>query len=401
MNILFMSELFHPHGGGAELATYLYAKLLSEAGFNIKVITNKFVADSEISKNQNWSIHRLNLFRATRSLKYSTLQRVDVLLSSFMRKTMRWADLVYIPRFWFSAIPLARAIGKPVLVHIHDYIPVCPIAVLRNFSSGSMCNPSSQRCSPKCIYIHEREQGKSKREVLSSTLMNSLVGRNLSRLIELSDSVICVSNAQAAVITGKLPALRRKIQVVYNPLPYLSQTEIISDDFGYIGGPGRLKGFHTLCLAIDRVKNKRIKVRAAGFGNPSGHIDCEPKHRLVLHERLTGQPFEEFWKQIRALIVPSICCEPLPYAVAEAMLRGRILIASDVGGIPEQTVGCKGAFLVKPQDYDQLAETVDFVSNMEREKVIDLGLGNREVFIQRFNNESIVKSFIDICERLI
>ena len=40
MNILFLSELFYPHGSDGELATYLYAKLLSQKGFNVKVVTN-------------------------------------------------------------------------------------------------------------------------------------------------------------------------------------------------------------------------------------------------------------------------------------------------------------------------------------------------------------------------
>lgn len=38
MNVLFLSELFYPHGSGAELATYLYADLLSKSDFNFRVI---------------------------------------------------------------------------------------------------------------------------------------------------------------------------------------------------------------------------------------------------------------------------------------------------------------------------------------------------------------------------
>ena len=42
MRILFLSELFYPHGGGAEFATYLISKKLAEAGHQIRVITNRF-----------------------------------------------------------------------------------------------------------------------------------------------------------------------------------------------------------------------------------------------------------------------------------------------------------------------------------------------------------------------
>lgn len=47
LRILFLSELFYPHGGGAELATYLYAKLLSSAEFNVVVVTNRFSGEPE------------------------------------------------------------------------------------------------------------------------------------------------------------------------------------------------------------------------------------------------------------------------------------------------------------------------------------------------------------------
>jgi len=110
MNILFLSELFYPHGGGAELATFLYAKLLSEAGFNIAVVTNRFVAESEVSKNENLIIYRLNLVKDNGIGKYSILQRFDVLFSSFMRKMVKWADVVYASSRLYSYLPHSRFI---------------------------------------------------------------------------------------------------------------------------------------------------------------------------------------------------------------------------------------------------------------------------------------------------
>lgn len=219
MNILFLSELFHPPGGGAELATYLYAKLLSEAGFKVVVVTNRFVAEPEVSKNENLTIYRLQLLKASGSVKYSILQRFDVLFSSFMRKMVKWADVVYIPRFWYSAIPLAKAYGKPVLVHLHDYIPICPLAVFYDASKNATCNPNSLSCSAKCIYTYGRDQDRGFAETLTSIAVNSTIGRNLGQLVRMSDAIICVSNAQKNTIIKKSPSLFEKIRVIYNPLP--------------------------------------------------------------------------------------------------------------------------------------------------------------------------------------
>jgi hypothetical protein len=62
VKILFLSELFYPYGGGAELATYLYAKLLSRAGFNVVVVTNRFSGEPDFSNNEGFAVYRLPLF---------------------------------------------------------------------------------------------------------------------------------------------------------------------------------------------------------------------------------------------------------------------------------------------------------------------------------------------------
>jgi len=400
MNILFLSELFYPHGGGAELATFLYAKLLSEAGFNIAVVTNRFVAESEVSKNENLIIYRLNLVKDNGIGKYSILQRFDVLFSSFMRKMVKWADVVYVPRYWYSAIPLAKAYGKPVVLHLHDYIPICPTAGLYDASKDVACNPKILSCSPRCIYAHERNQDRTFAETVISTALNSTIGRSLGILVGLSNAVICVSNAQKKLITKNFPSLSKKIQVIYNPSPELSYTEIEGDDFGYLGGPSYPKGFHILCRALARVKDKRIRVHATSFSEPTRQL-VEPIDQLMLlYERLTGGPLEKFWRQICTLIVPSICHEPLPYVVTEALARGRVVIASSIGGIPEQIHGCKGAFLFRAGDHDQLAEAIDAVRKLSRETIVDLGFQNREFFLKRFDNTTSIERFTSICERL-
>jgi hypothetical protein len=60
----FLSELFYPHGSGGELATYLYARLLSKADFNVVMVTNRFAGESQFSKEGNLTVYRLPLFKA-------------------------------------------------------------------------------------------------------------------------------------------------------------------------------------------------------------------------------------------------------------------------------------------------------------------------------------------------
>jgi len=401
VNILFLSESFYPHYGGAELATYLYAGLLSRADFNVRVVTNRFAGESDVSKEGKLTVYRLPLLKRGGSIKYSILQRFDVLFSSFMRKMLRWADVVYVPRFWYSAIPLAKAYGKPVITHLHDYIAICPLANYYNSSKDTICDYKTQLCSLKCIYVYERNQGRGFAETLTSVMLNSTFGHYLSRFVALSDAIICVSKTQKNLITTRTPSLSRKIHVVYNPLPELPQIDIEGDDFGYFGGPSPPKGFHVLCHAMTKINVEKLTVHATKFSNPTKDM-CElaNKLRISLHGKLDDESYERLYKQIRAVIVSSVWPEPLPYVVAEAILRGRLVIASRIGGIPELVEGCKGAFLFEAGNYYELAEKLEYVKGLGKEVAADLGTHSREVLTKKFSNERTIRDFTSVCDAL-
>jgi len=401
LNILFLTELFYPHGGGAELATYLYAKLLSEAGFNITVVTNRFPGERDFSRNKNFTIYRLPLFKRRTGIKYSLLWRLDVLLSSFVKKLIKSATVVYIPRLWFSMIPVAKVLGKSVVVHLHDYTPICPLAILYDSSSQAVCKGKSV-CSAKCIYQFERNEKSSLVDSMLSLSLNLFAGIPLRKCVEKADAILCVSKAQRDILVEGMPTIRFKTKVVYNPLPDLSPVEIVGKDFGYFGGVNPLKGFEVLRNAMAYLNNNAVRVHVAGCPNINKRMTRSFSNiGMVLHRKLDYDEQGSFYRQIKGVIFPSIVPEPLPYVTAEAMLRARVLIASKIGGIPEQTKNCKGAFLVEAGNYLELAETIEYVNGLNKETVSDLGNQNREVFTKTFNNKKTISEFADTVYRLI
>lgn len=405
MNILFLSELFYPHGGGAEYATYLYAKLLSQRNFNITVITNKFDGEPGISRHEKLTVYRLPLFSQSGSIKYAILKRFDILFSTFMRKMMKWADIVYVPRFWFSVIPLAKRFSKPVITHLHDYIPICPLSVLYDRTENKVCDGKGFFCSPKCIYIHEKSQNRNFNETLASIALNPSLGCFISRFIALSDAIICVSKQQRNIIANKETFLNKKIHVIYNPIPESSIIEMKGNDFGYFGGPNALKGFRVLLQALLNLKNRgslKVKVHSTNFELVNEQLSNSlSRLGLSIYGKLDRKKFKGLYELIGAVVVPSIWPEPWPYVVVEALVYGRFVIASRTGGIPEQVEGCKGVIMFEAGNYNELAEAIEFVTGLIREEIFDYSFQNRETFLKRFDNDSTVKSFIRLCEWLI
>ena len=405
MNILFLSELLYPHGSGAELASYIYADLLSKSGFNVRIVTNKFVGEEAVSKTGHLEIYRLPLFKNIENPKYYILKRIDVLLSTFLRKMLKWADVVYVPRFWFSAIPLAKAMGKPVITHVHDYIPICPLEGVYNTTKDALCKANKFICPPECICSYERMANRTFKETLASVTLNSIFGSIFSRMIGLSDVIICVSEAQKSIISRTNAFPSKKLFTAYNPVPDYPELPVKSYDFGYFGGPNNLKGFQKLyhaAISVNAVSSRPLKIHCTKILRiKKDYADLLTKTGFLLNGKLEKTKYNELYQNILTVIVPSIWPEPWPYVVVEALIRGRFVIASQIGGMPEQLEGCKGVSLVEPGNVEKLKEAIIAVTNRKREDILDLCSQNSETFHKRFSNEASLNHFIRILESVV
>jgi glycosyltransferase involved in cell wall biosynthesis len=404
MNILFLSEVFYPHGGGAELATYLYASLLREEGFSVIVVTNKFSGDLPFSESNSLKIYRLPLFKDLSSTKYSILKRFDVIFSSFFNDLLRWADVVYVPRFWFSAITMAKFHKKPVIFHMHDYIAVCSVSNLFKKSEVEVCSRRGILCSPKCILEFEKSHGSTFGETLSSVALNSIAGRWIPRLATMADAIVCVSKKQEELVVKRERKFRQKSCVIYNPFPCYPEPEEFGDDFGYFGGSDDLKGFRVLFHSAQRINGTRsnpIRIHCTKLPASIEFAETMKRFGLLPYPKLEVAELDRLYQKLKAVLIPSVWNEPWPYVTVEALVRGRFVIGSNIGGIPEQIEGCKGAILCEPGNVKMLADSIEYVDSLRKDALVELGHQNRETFLKRFNNYSSVRKFISLCEKLV
>ena len=407
MNILFLSEQIYPHASGAELATYLHAKLLSDAGFNVRIVTNKFPKEDSFSQDGHIEIYRLPMFASLANengtAKYQILSRADLLFSSFLNRMIDWADVVYVPRFWFSAIPLAKAHRKPVITHLHDYVAICPLVMAFDSFKVAPCKGHGLICSPKCTYCCEKSlNNRSLSGTLASISLNSLSGPLFSGLMGLSDAIVCVSNAQKDIVTqsGLFPS--QKLSLVHNPIPEFSSLPLKGDDFGYFGGLETLRGFQTLyhaAVSLGASSKKPFRIYSTKFPQiKKQYVDCLEKSGFCVYGRLEKKAYDELYQKIRAVIVPSRWYETWSYVVVEALLNGRYVIASRIGGIPEVVDTCRGVSLVEPGNSEALKDAMDYVLNLDNDSLFKLGRQNRDAFLSRFSNDKCLKEFVGVLD---
>jgi len=395
MRILIFSELFYPHGGGAELATWLYSKLLAKEGFKITVVTSKF---------PNEPTHELlnggvEIFRVPMKMmfgtRYYTLVNAGVLLGNFVNKLIKQSDIIYVPCGWYSVIPIAKIHRKPVVVHLHNYSIVCPTSLMYDFTKQEV-----GLSSLRSFIIHEMVEKRRKAgSVAFSAMANELLGRYYNRLGTLADALIFVSMAQANLVLSNAPYLKEKSHVIYNPIPQLPFIKAESKGIGYFGGRSFIKGFYVLMQALRYLEAVNIAVYLAMTSEKPQAVKA---NRGIAINFLPKVNPADIMNKIAIVTIPSLCPEPSPYILIESMLYGKLIVASNVGGIPEIVRGTHhGVKLVKAGDYGEIASVLNSFLTLELEEINEIALKNRQFILRRFKNEETVKLFVNVLEKIL
>jgi glycosyltransferase involved in cell wall biosynthesis len=394
--LLVITERYWPEGSGGELATHLILEILRKE-LDIVVLTGtqnptklpgvQYVYEPLLAKREKVWLW-LNASRLANSRRF--------------QKMLRESDVVYIPRFSFPIIPIAKRFGKNVIVHLHDYIPISYTAVV--------------------LAPYEQHRGRITRDDIMMECRKGLkycVGisafwwlpRLAKKWLSQADKIICVSKRQAEIITALVPELREKIEITYNP----PQLELLMEEpkrnpddiptFLYVGGDSHIKGFHQILYAIKRLAKQVIKAKLILAGNygyrnlqlirdliqRGNGIQVEVRGRI--HQRTLFTIGQRVW----ALLFPSLTEEPLPYAVVESLLLGNVPISAAVGGVPEIISGTPAEhFLFKPGDAEGFVDKIRELASYTPKDVAIMGTELRQHALKLFNLENIEKALLKV-----
>jgi glycogen(starch) synthase len=133
--------------------------------------------------------------------------------------------------------------------------------------------------------------------------------------------------------------------------------------FAYVGRFVTEKGLPILLQAckILRDEGKDFRVQLIGDGPERGKLE-----EIILREQLapwvsitgflTGHALAKTLSEIQVVVTPSICEETAGLATMEQMMRGRLVIASSIGGLREIVEGA--GLLSVPGDENSLADAM-------------------------------------------
>ena len=125
----------------------------------------------------------------------------------------------------------------------------------------------------------------------------------------------------------------------------------------YIGYAGRVspeKGIETLVASARQCPDIPFKI--AGAVDRMPHLPGEASRNVTFLGHLGGAKLDAFYRDSRAVVLPSKCLEAFGRPLVEAMSHGKPVVASRIGGMPSIVDDGVTGVLAEPGNVSSLAE---------------------------------------------
>jgi glycogen synthase len=313
---------------------------------------------------------------------------------------IRDADVIQLAGPSFLPMAMGLVLGKPVVVEQHGYQAVCPNGLLLYEPTKSICpGHYMARRYQKCLGCNAKNIGWARSVVkLLLTAPRRWACQHLAANIAVTNHV-----------KNRINLARTK--VIYHGIPDpLGGKEQRAEDcaasgsrpptFAYVGRLVSEKGLDMLVEAAHRLDAERrpFQVKFIGDGPERPRLQAKARvlgfcNPVVFTGYLKGADLDSALQDVDALVMPSIWEETAGLSAIEHMMRGRLVIVADVGGLGE-VVGEAGLkFSVR--DVEGLTSCMKRVLR-DGSLATQLGLRARERAVREFNENKMLGRHLDV-----
>jgi glycosyltransferase involved in cell wall biosynthesis len=163
---------------------------------------------------------------------------------------------------------------------------------------------------------------------------------------------------------------------------------------------GRLseeKGLFTLLEAHQRAPG--VELTIAGDGPLRAALEArvtdEQRARLTFAGHLAGEAYERAWSEAACLVLPSEWYEVRPMVIHEAMARGKAVVTTRLGSMPELVEDGVTGLLVPPFDPAALARALAAMTS-DPARAAALGAAGRAAVERLYRPAAHLASMLDV-----
>lgn len=300
----------------------------------------------------------------------------------------------------FSVIEILKKYNIPVVMTMHDLIFACPNytmlaqgCICEDCLSGSVINCVKKKCVKNSIA----------KSVLAAAEKKYLLKKKYYDLVDL---YITECDFYKKLLI-KSNVTRSKVITMSNFLPVQQKygfEEIYGDYILFFGRFSREKGILTLLKAQKRL-NGKYPLKLIGSGpldfEIKNYISANKVNNVELPGSIYGDKMEKIIEKARVIIVPSEWYENCPYALLQSLAKGKIVIASRIGGLPELIEDGKTGFLFNAGDVTDLISKIEYVYNMDKKDYYNMAVRIAAGARKKHYWENYIDKLITEYERLI
>lgn len=371
MKILLINK-YHYLKGGAERAYFDTAKILEKHGhtvafFSMRHSKNKptkwakyFV--SEVDYNASYSISQKARIVKNMLWNREAQKNLEVLLKEFK------PDIAHLHNTYHqlspSIISTLKKYKVPVVMTLHDYKLTCPNYSM--FARGKIWEGGSAQCVfDRCV---KNSYAKSLVCAFES-ILHQLLG-----MYRKVDAYIAPSKFLIGIFKER--GFSKEIKHVPQPL---MESDVAKDSVVYSDGSlvfvGRLteeKGVDVILHALKELPGERLRILADGPKRQSLEMlakSLKVADRVTFLGHVSQETVRAELARAKAVIMPSVWYENMPYALLESLAAGRIVIASRIGGMTERISHGKNGLLFNPGDAKDLAKNICLLKEYDLKQI--------------------------------
>lgn len=334
MRILQVNKFATPTSGAENYFLRLTRKL-AERGHKVALLTSgridNSVSDLTCFKADGLDFHAItgviDRLRAAQNVWHSRTARdvMDLALAEFNPDIVHFHNIAH--HLSHSVVEAAKKRGVGTLMTCHDFKLICPAyTALRN---ESPCFACSSTISPHCI------GSRCLHDSLTWSMMAAAeavkIRRSPSRT--LPDALLCPSGFMANRLNQSWLQGETQIHLLRNPVEISGSTSVGTGGGIYVGRLSPEKGLHD---AIEASRRSRVPLVFVGDGPERQSLETFATDADVQFRGfLTGDELEREWSRASFMVMPSRWPENAPLAALEALVRGKALVSTRVGGLPE------------------------------------------------------------------